>query len=575
MITPPGNPKYLYADSTLIEQGLEKPLSVLGIDFVRYVLKVMSASLGGDVFGVEGIAFTAGGRYYMNLSHSIKLMGRNASLAPGSSGDESVMGILDSIDLDQYLSKKLPPQLEANKRKMPFKMIPLTLPIMNALLRPPLFLRKYEKNLPVQLERFERVIDNNLSMTQQAINLTALLKFFFVDYGMPIVMAPQIAQNRINKIFEEGSDEVNANLLSLGMSLPGNKTAEMGVLMFDLASSDAVRTHTSAATFITQLEQRTLDPAFLQEWDRFMAEFGARCPQEIDVATPRPHERPALLFDQLKTMSYAFNEEGSKTIFEGAREKREAAYLALRAIALQKGRRKAKAFEKYYKTWITLGGHRETGKHYVIKVVDMFRKRALEVARTFVENGRLDHPEQIFDLTIDDIDQALNNPSLELKPLIQERTHFINKIKKSHLVARVIDSRGKIFYPPRKMAVEGEFAGVAISPGVVQGKVKVLRSADEKKLLPGEILVTRATDPGWTPLFINAGGIILEIGGALQHGAVVAREYGLPCVSGVDGAIDKLKDGQLVEVDGTNGIVRILESNVNPTFSSEEKHDSL
>jgi pyruvate,water dikinase len=87
----------------------------------------------------------------------------------------------------------------------------------------------------------------------------------------------------------------------------------------------------------------------------------------------------------------------------------------------------------------------------------------------------------------------------------------------------------------------------------------VLQSAKQKQLLPGEILVARATDPGWTPLFINAKGIILEIGGALQHGAVVAREYGIPCVSGVNDATHVLKDGQLVEVDGSNGIVRILE----------------
>jgi pyruvate,water dikinase len=132
-------------------------------------------------------------------------------------------------------------------------------------------------------------------------------------------------------------------------------------------------------------------------------------------------------------------------------------------------------------------------------------------------------------------------------------------MKKSHHVARIIDSRGRIYYPPRKAAVEGELSGVPISPGVVQGRVKVLQYASEKKLRPGEILVARATDPGWTPLFINARGIILEIGGALQHGAVVAREYGIPCVSGLDDATRLLKDGQLVEVDGSNGTVRILE----------------
>jgi phosphoenolpyruvate synthase/pyruvate phosphate dikinase len=181
------------------------------------------------------------------------------------------------------------------------------------------------------------------------------------------------------------------------------------------------------------------------------------------------------------------------------------------------------------------------------------------VAQTFVVEGRLDHPDQIFDLTIEDIDHALIDSSLDLLVLGEERTVLLNKIKQSHRIARVIDSRGKIYSPPRKEAGPGQLIGVPISPGIVQGKVKVFHRIDEKKLLPGEILVTRATDPGWTPLFINAKGIILEIGGALQHGAVVAREYGIPCVSGLDGATDNLKDGQFVELDGSNGVVRILE----------------
>ena len=100
----------------------------------------------------------------------------------------------------------------------------------------------------------------------------------------------------------------------------------------------------------------------------------------------------------------------------------------------------------------------------------------------------------------------------------------------------MIDSQGKIFRPPPKEASARELAGKAISPGVVQGKAKVLHRADEKPLLPGEILVARAVDPGWTPLFISAGGIILEVGGALQHGVVVTREYGMPCVSGLERA---------------------------------------
>src|SRR5205814_175288 len=93
---------------------------------------------------------------------------------------------------------------------------------------------------------------------------------------------------------------------------------------------------------------------------------------------------------------------------------------------------------------------------------------------------------------------------------------------------RLIDSRGKILRPAPQPLEPGEVGGFPISPGVVRGRVKVLHAPDEKPLYPGEILVARATDPGWTPLFVNAAAVVLEVGGLMQHGALVAREYGKP-----------------------------------------------
>jgi phosphohistidine swiveling domain-containing protein len=176
-----------------------------------------------------------------------------------------------------------------------------------------------------------------------------------------------------------------------------------------------------------------------------------------------------------------------------------------------------------------------------------------------VRQGRLSDARQIFDLTIADIDHALVHPDINLQALCDERTMFIKKLNRSPFAVRIIDSRGKIFMPPPCETKKGIFNGVAISPGVVKGRAKVLHVPDEKELLPGEILVVRATNPGWTPLFINAAGIVLEIGGTLQHGAVVAREYGIPCISGITGAVEKIQDGQLLEVDGSNGILRVVD----------------
>ena len=232
-------------------------------------------------------------------------------------------------------------------------------------------------------------------------------------------------------------------------------------------------------------------------------------------------------------------------------------YDTLLSIAQKRG--KAKKFKKNAAYIRTFGGFREIPKYFVVQMTDLIRRKALQLADTWIKEGRLEHRDQIFQLTSEQIAAAEKDDSLDILKVLDEHAGYWRKMKNRRDWPAVIDSRGKIFYPPRKEVKEGELAGVPISAGVVTGKVKVLHSADEKKLLPGEILVTRATDPGWTPLFINAGGIILEIGGALQHGAVVAREYGLPCVSGLVGATEMLQDGQMVEVDGSNGIVRILD----------------
>jgi pyruvate,water dikinase len=558
MLTAPGEPKRLYANSTLIEQGLQEPLSVLGTDFLGYVLNKVGGPVAEGAIGLDGVTFTASGGYYMNISHAMMMGMKNAALAPGSFGDPRVMEILDGIDMREYMRGDLPAKLKAMRGQMIFKMLPMVKSVLGAYLQPQRVLANYQAALPAELQRLNTFSGAGMSLREQAVALSNLLAFFYGDYGIPMILAGQIAQRRIQSLFK--TDNVQDHLINLGISLPGNKTTEMGELMYALADSDELNRYDNPSRFLADLERGAHSPEFIQRWQRYLSEFGMRCPAEIDPATPRPYENPAQVFEQLKSMSLAIRgRDASASFFEEARAKREAAYQALYAVALKKGKRAAKTFEGLYQTWLTFGGYRETPKHYIITVVDLFRRSALEIAKRFVATGRLDSLTQIFDLAIFDIDQALTDPSLNLRALVQERTVLINKMRKSKLTARILDSRGRIFYPPRKAATDGELSGVPISPGVVQGRVKVLQSANEKQLLPGEILVARATDPGWTPLFINAKGIILEIGGALQHGAVVAREYGVPCVSGLDNATQILRDGQLVEVDGSNGIVRLLE----------------
>lgn len=174
----------------------------------------------------------------------------------------------------------------------------------------------------------------------------------------------------------------------------------------------------------------------------------------------------------------------------------------------------------------------------------------------------MDQPEHIFDLHIGEISAAQTHTNLALRPLRQKNLEYQESTKHVKDWPLVIDSRGKILRAPVQQK-DGDLLGDPISPGKIRGKAKVLKTPYEKQLEPGEILVTKATEPSWTPIFVNAAGVVLEIGGPLQHGAIIAREYGIPCVSGIDDIPNILSDGDLIEVDGSNGTVRVIEKQLN------------
>ncbi len=178
------------------------------------------------------------------------------------------------------------------------------------------------------------------------------------------------------------------------------------------------------------------------------------------------------------------------------------------------------------------------------------------IADQWVTEKRLDQTQDIFDLRLLDIQQGRENRQLDLRKILHKNRAYYQPLQQCKQHFPVFDSRGRFYKPKPGKATAGEFSGQPISSGLVTGRIKVLHTAHEKPLLAGEILVARATDPGWTPLFVNAGAIILEVGGPLQHGAIVAREYGKPCIAGIQGATELFQDGELVSVDGDFGLIR-------------------
>ena len=202
---------------------------------------------------------------------------------------------------------------------------------------------------------------------------------------------------------------------------------------------------------------------------------------------------------------------------------------------------------------------REWFKHHIMQCYALVRELLLHRTDEFVRAGRLEHRDQIFELTVDDVDRAARDPEFDVCAARDQRAGFYHKLKSQvRHFPMAIDSRGRILRSVARRE-EGALVGVAVSPGVVRGPIKLMNDPFEKEVLPGDILVAVTTDPGWTPLFIPAVAVILENGGELQHGALVAREYGKPCVSGIPDVTTQFEHGQMVEVDGDAGVIRFVD----------------
>jgi len=310
--------------------------------------------------------------------------------------------------------------------------------------------------------------------------------------------------------------------------------------------------------FQAGLKAKTLPTPFLESWENFLKLYGHRGPMELDIASPRYRDNPQLLYDLLLSMR---NSQGTNAQekFDQNKLKRENTYKLLYDQIYSKSWMQSRQFQSLYKIFVTLGGYRELHKYYLIFAIDSLRQKILKEAQILLDEHRIESLQQVFDLSLDDLEKAIVDKSINLVELAKNNTSFTNRLSRVPQLPTVIDSRGLIFRPPVPPAKEGEIVGTAISAGIVRGRVKVLKTPDEKPFEKGEILVTRATDPGWTPLFVNAAAVILEVGGMLQHGALVAREYGLPCVAGVANVTSLWKDGTMVEVDGSAGIIRLVE----------------
>ncbi len=360
------------------------------------------------------------------------------------------------------------------------------------------------------------------------------------------------------------------DISSISKSLPGNVTSEMGLMIGDLA--DAARRYPEVVDYLERAEDRTFyqglaavkgGDVFRAELDRFMERFGMRCPGEIDISNFRWREAPTMLVPSiLNHMKGNDPGEHRKRFKQGEKEAVETVQNLLANIKKTPGGRfKAKLMSRLLSIYRNAMGLREFPKYALVRSFDIYRQAVLKEARYLREKGILQRENDVFYLYIDELVALLENRLAEdVEALIDIRKKAHEHHKKM-TPPRVMTSEGEVVTGLRSgaEAPEGALVGTPVSAGVVEGFVKVVLRPEKAKLNKGDILVAPFTDPGWTPLFHSVKGLVVEIGGMMTHGSVIAREYGIPAVVGVENATKLLKDGQHVRIDGTKGFVEILD----------------
>ena len=567
LLTAPGEPRKLYLDGYLTDGvTMSEATTPMTDDALETVMRMM---LGWMVNAApEGLDPAAWGvhpdasRCYLDLSMYMHLIGNGERLARLAEDTNHLMaGVIRSPAFERYRPARPPahvrlPRLLGHVPSVLWNMRRAVSVLFGPMIRPDRFASEYAAAIDAFEAWVARPVDDSertadcLRDGLMRAGSTAMVSSY------PAFVHGYIATTRIKRLADPESPDQSAWVDAVCGGYEDDMIVQMGVAIHDMAMLLPVPEFEDIEALEGRLRDRKLPEAFLALWDAFVARYGCRGPLEMELANPKYGEAPGLALRQMANLRAAGSEFDPREMQRKRVERREDAYARLRE---RLPRRKARRLKKYYDTCMRYTGARELFKHHIMQVYQRVRKLVLHRADEFVAAGRLDRREQVFELRLEDVDRAAGDPAFDIRATVAERGAFARELK-SHVrhFPLFIDSRGRILRVPPTYE-DGALVGTALSPGVARGRVRVLDDPFEKTVQPGDILVAVTTDPGWTPLFITAAGVILEIGGELQHGALVAREYGKPCVTGIQDVTARFEDGQVVEVDGDAGVIRFVD----------------
>jgi len=565
MITEPGERRILYMDESLADGiTISGPVSTITNNYFLYIFNLMFKLLDAklDLFlpPKQTLTSSTDVRIYMNIT----IMARWRDVARLAKEkriiDTTYADILETCDLSPYLVA--PAGLLEKLKLVPLLikfawMLRLTISsVIKGIFRSEKFHQHYEEKLEV----FHRFLDEPIS---KELNIHDFLLHYFKPLGevSQATTAPALGlfayrgTLALNKLIDEKSEQ-QKQLVEQIKSGSDDIVMLMGLKIYELSILLDPSEFDDLEGLAGKIESRTVSEEFLTCWDQFIQKFGCRGPLEMDLSQPKYADDPLVALRQIATLVKNKHEFDPRENHKKTKEQRHQAYLELKELLPAK---KQKKLAKAYQYLCDFEHSREIPKDHLVTFQKRFREYLLLQAQSWLEQDRLDSKEQIFDFRVDEILSAQQDADVDLRAILANRDPYVEIARRVRHFPHAIDSRGRILRPVTEQ-VPGQLTGSPVSSGIVTGPVKVMHDPFEKELKKGEILVAYTTDPGWTPLFINAAAVLLEVGGELQHGALVAREYGKPCVAGIINVTHNLEDGQMVEVNGNNGSVRLLES---------------
>jgi phosphoenolpyruvate synthase/pyruvate phosphate dikinase len=397
-------------------------------------------------------------------------------------------------------------------------------------------------------------------------NIQQLNKALSDPQILGVILAAMDASSWINEKMKEWLGEKNV-ADTLSQSVPNNITSEMGLALLDVA--DVIRPYPGVIEYL----QHVKDDSFLDELVKFdggketqeaiydfLSKYGMRCAGEIDITKTRWSENPTTLVPLILSNIKNLEPNASNRKFEQGRQEAltKEQELLDRLKRLPDGEQNAKETKQMISLIRNFSGYREYPKYGMVNRYFVYKQALLKEAERLVQANVIHEKEDIYYLTFEELREVVRTNKLDYQVISKRKDEY--KLYEKLTPPRVITSDGEIIageYKRENLPAEAT-VGLAVSSGVIEGRARVILNMEDADLEDGDILVTSFTDPSWTPLFLSIKGLVTEVGGLMTHGAVIAREYGLPAVVGVENATKRIKDGQRIRVNGTDGYVEIL-----------------